>query len=143
MVDKRGISPLIATVLIIGFVIAIASIIFFWGRGYIVETAEKEGELSRLKLLCNDLKFNVLSLENSVLELENNGEVEISRFKVRNNDEVVDLSEGPLKKLSIGKFSLVNVGLAGITNFDLIPLLRPVGRGSQFIPCSNKIKTIG
>ena len=31
--DKRGISPLIATVLIIGFTVSLAAIILIWGQG--------------------------------------------------------------------------------------------------------------
>ena len=34
--DKRGISPLIATVLIIGFTVALAAVIITWGGRFIL-----------------------------------------------------------------------------------------------------------
>ena len=41
MKNKKAISPLIATVLIIGFTITIAAILMIWGGNLVKERAEK------------------------------------------------------------------------------------------------------
>jgi flagellin-like protein len=151
--EKRGISPLIATVILIGFVIAVAAVIFFWGKSYIVETAQKEGALSETKLKCNDVKFEVLSDATEIfsgnLELENKGGVEISGFKVRSENiaggaTLMDLSgkEAILALYGTAMFSLDSTGIDTSSAFDIIPMLKPEGRGAQLIPCSDKIKKI-
>lgn len=41
---KRGLSPVIATVLLISLAIILAVIVFLWARGFIDEQVQKEGE---------------------------------------------------------------------------------------------------
>lgn len=43
MVNKRGLSPIIATVLLIFLVLILASIVFLWARGFFSEQLEKGG----------------------------------------------------------------------------------------------------
>ena len=52
---KRGISPVIATVLLIAMVVVIALIIFIWFRGMVGEGAEKFGK--NVELVCEDVEF--------------------------------------------------------------------------------------
>ena len=136
---KKGISPLIATVLLVGFVVVIASLIFFWGKSYIMETAQKEGELSKFKMLCNDVNFDVVNFDGSELELENKGSVDLVGFKLRaENLDTIDIKK-ILKSYEQDRFTIPN----GVGNeFDLIPLLQPEGKGAPLVPCSNKIKKI-
>lgn len=49
---KRGISPLIATVLLIGFTIALASIIFSWISSFTEERAGKTAEIVKSEVSC-------------------------------------------------------------------------------------------
>ena len=49
---KRGISPLIATVLIIGFTVALAAIIMTWGQSFIKKTQETTTETTNIALIC-------------------------------------------------------------------------------------------
>ena len=78
--QKRGISPLIATVLIIAFVIVLAAIIFIWLSGsvekIIISQEEAEKELS-----CTDIKLDIKKacVENSYINLliENTGAKDI------------------------------------------------------------------
>ena len=46
---KKGISPLVATVLLIGFVIVIAVTVWFWYRGIVEEQAQKTGTTTTTK----------------------------------------------------------------------------------------------
>ena len=148
--EKRGISPLIATVILIGFVIVVAAVIFFWGKSYIVETAQKEGALSETKLKCNDVKFEVLSDADEIvsgnLELENKGGVEISGFKIRSNIGIFPLEDTTGNPAKLAQFGIalfvIPADIDVSSEFDIIPMLKPEGRGAQLIPCSDKIKKI-
>ena len=54
---KRGVSPVIATVLLIVLVVILASIIFIWARGFLSEGAIKGDRV--VESSCEDVKFEV------------------------------------------------------------------------------------
>jgi len=60
--SKRGITPLIATVLLIGFTIALAAIIITWGGQFVRKTQERVGIESELQLSCSQLNFDIDSV---------------------------------------------------------------------------------
>ena len=53
MVSKKGISPLIATVLIIGFVIVLAALVMQWGSGLFENIKEETSTSSEISLACS------------------------------------------------------------------------------------------
>ena len=55
----KGVSPLIATVLLIGFVIALVAVVMLWGKSFIMEKAAKEGSLSQKQLDCVRIEIDV------------------------------------------------------------------------------------
>jgi len=48
--NKKGISPLVATVLIIGFTVALAAVIMVWGQDFITGMVERTENLEPLRL---------------------------------------------------------------------------------------------
>ena len=50
--SKRGISPLIATVLLIAFAVALGAVVMNWGRSYVEETARQSGITSDTRVTC-------------------------------------------------------------------------------------------
>ena len=42
-IEKRGLSPVIATVLLVGIALVLASIVFLWAKNFIGEAVTKEG----------------------------------------------------------------------------------------------------
>ena len=50
--NKKGISPLIATVLVIGFTIVLAAMVITWGTKLFKTTTEETGKTSQFNLLC-------------------------------------------------------------------------------------------
>ena len=85
---KRGISPLIATVLLIGFTITIAAAIMMWAGDYIKERAEKEGIRGEAQSECItsvDVKLKDLKCEQDKITaiIENKGSVKIGYFRAR------------------------------------------------------------
>jgi len=80
MKNKRGISPVIATVLLIAMVVVIGLIVFLWFRGMIVEPGMKFGK--NVKLNCPDVNFEA-SYSGGILSIVNIVNVPIYRMKVK------------------------------------------------------------
>ena len=51
--NKKGISPLIATVLLIVFALVIAGMILSWGRGQVTSITDTAGEQVNIELTCS------------------------------------------------------------------------------------------
>ncbi len=80
MKNKRGISPVIATVLLIAMVVVIGSIVFLWFRGMVQEEATKFGK--NVKLVCDDINFEA-SYSGGILSIVNTGTIPIYRMKLK------------------------------------------------------------
>jgi FlaG/FlaF family flagellin (archaellin) len=78
--EKTGLSPVIATVLLISIVVAIGMIIFLWARGFVKEEGTKFGK--NIKLSCEDVEFEA-SYQGEVLSIVNSGNVPIYRVKLK------------------------------------------------------------
>lgn len=130
---KQGISPLIASVLVIGMVIVAASIVFFWGRGFTEEIIEKEGAISQQRLNCaTDIKINVVRESGGQLTVENLGSGRVDAFSV-----VVD-GQATEEPTSIDPGNTAQIGHSANPGqkVDIIPKIR-IGAGI-FQPCSSQ-----
>ena len=81
---KKGVSPVIATILLIAIVIVLALIIFLWARGFVAEKAEKFGRA--VELSCEDVNFEsgvFCESSSCVLEIVNRGDVPLYGFEVK------------------------------------------------------------
>jgi len=79
---KKGISPVIATVLLIAMVVVVALIVFVWFRGMVGESATKMGK--NIKLVCDDVKFDAsYSTSSDKLTIVNRADVPIFQLRVR------------------------------------------------------------
>ncbi len=78
--NKKGISPVIATVLLITMVIVIGLIVFLWIRGLVVEGCEKFDKACVLN--CEDVMFDA-DYSNGVLAVSNTGNIPIFRVKLK------------------------------------------------------------
>ncbi len=77
---KKGLSPVIASVLMILLVLVLAAIIFLWARGFIGEQIEKFGR--PIEATCGEVKFEVFRQENE-LEIVNRGNVDIRHLDIK------------------------------------------------------------
>lgn len=82
--NKRGLSPIIASVLLIVVVVAIGIIIFLWLRNISGEAYEKfSGTSARnVESVCRDLSFRA-GYSNGMLSVQNNGNVPIVDFLIK------------------------------------------------------------
>lgn len=93
---KRGISPVIATVLLIGIVVVIAIIVFMWMRG-ISEEAITKFDGTNVKMVCEEVSFDA-QFSDGYLYLSNNGQVPIYKIKAKiegaGSHETFELKDG-------------------------------------------------
>ncbi len=79
-INKRGVSPIIATVLLIGMVIVIALILFLWFKSLRGETITKFGG-QNVELVCGDVNFRAEYVGNRLV-ISNIGNVPIYEMNV-------------------------------------------------------------
>lgn len=81
--NKKGVSPVIATVLLIGMVVVLALIVFVWMRALARETITKfDGE--NIELSCDKVSIDAdYSSSSGILTVTNNGNTPIYRLKMK------------------------------------------------------------
>jgi flagellin-like protein len=63
--NKKGVSPLIATVLLIAFAVALGAVVMNWGRAYVEDTATFAQQKSDTEIKCsNDARMEFLMINN-------------------------------------------------------------------------------
>jgi|TARA_Y100000310_G_C20654798_1_gene801421 flagellin-like protein len=83
--NEKAVSPVIATVLLIGMVIVISSIVFFWFKGITQEAIVKFDK--NIELVCDEIQFEAdYSVEEGVLAISNIGNVPIYNMKLKISD---------------------------------------------------------
>lgn len=64
MKSKRGVSPLIATVLLIAFAVALGAVVMNWGRTYVENTASNAADKSDTEIKCSmDVRLEVPEID--------------------------------------------------------------------------------
>ena len=126
MKNKKGISPLIATVLLIGFSVALAAVVMTWGLDYLKGTTEKVGGKTDEVLLCaTELDFEISSVDcnTGTVQVQNNGAVDIANltFRVYKSGDVLPQSVEGIPSLGIKTYTL---DLAGATKIEALAHLR-------------------
>lgn len=134
--NSRGVSPVIATVLLIGLVIALGGVVFVWFQSFTHEAVTKfEGE--NIELVCGDasLQFEA-SYSGGDLAISNTGNVPIYSFNIQISQAgggyiTQDINEidgnWPNVGLRQGGVFSANIGgsvSASTTQIILIPILR-------------------
>jgi flagellin-like protein len=95
--SRKAVSPLIATVLLIAFAVALGAVVMNWGRGYVEDTANMARERSDAEVTCTaEVDLSIVQIDNTPqicynttspghvhMILENTKAKEIERFEVR------------------------------------------------------------
>ena len=124
---KKGLSPVIATMLLITIVIVIGLIIFLWFRG-INEEAITKFDGTNIKLICEEVSFDA-SYESNNLYILNTGNVPIYQIKVKkvgegsHSTETIETNWPELGLNQGGAFSGNLVSMNNINKILLIPVL--------------------
>lgn len=95
--DKKGVSPVIATVLLIALVVIIALIVFLWFRSITQEAIVKFGD-QNVELVCEDVQFiATYDSATDTLSVSNTGNVPIYSMSIKISEtgkyQTEDISE--------------------------------------------------
>jgi flagellin-like protein len=145
--DKKGLSPVIASVLMVALVLVLAAIVFMWARGFISEQIEKFGQ--PVEKACDDVSFVVDLVKLGIgyeLEIENTGNVPIQNFDIKKTiggDSVIEKF-----KFSVNEGDSVKQGIEIGTKTDevvIYPALLGKLRGkatNKVFTCSERGETV-
>ena len=78
---KKGLSPVIASVMMIMLVLVLSAMIFLWARGFISEQIEKFNK--PIGDVCAEVDFDVVLVGTNELEIINRGNVGIRSFDIK------------------------------------------------------------
>jgi flagellin-like protein len=118
--SKKGLSPVVATILLIAIVVILAIIIFLWARGFVAERAEKFGRA--VELSCEDVNFDTgVFLDDGngpcnqgefILEIVNRGDIPLYGFEVKDLSDPgsVIVNEILTNTVSIGQSAQLCLG---------------------------------
>ncbi|MBU2503469.1 MAG: hypothetical protein KJ879_00220 [Nanoarchaeota archaeon] len=136
--QKKGVSPVVATVLLVVMVIIIGLIIFLWFQSFLIDVCTKFGG-SNCDLVCDDVQL-LASYSGGTLTVSNIGNVPVYSIKLKisegksyKTENIEDISDKwpTLTGLRQGAvFSDSSVSFSGdVTNIIMIPVL--VGTTSE------------
>lgn len=143
---KKGVSPVIATVLLIAMVITSGVVVFIWFNQMTQESITKFGG-TNVELVCDEVKFDA-SYSGGILSLSNSGNVPIFGMKVKISDvgsyetkDLKDLSEDwPATGLNQGGVFSGNIaGQVTEGSIVLTPVLMGTSdKGKRTFVCDEK-----
>ena len=160
MLNKRGISPLIATVLIIGFTIALAAVIISWGQTFTRQIQQETETSSNEQIACaTEVVFDVTNgcqiagspTGNVKVIVKNDGSRIINKFLIRSYQAADNVAQNELQFGTNGNgipaFGIESetyapsYTLVGSTKMvELIPVVTIEGKQ---VTCSLNIKRYG
>ena len=142
-INKKGITPLIATVLLIGFTVALAGIVITWGGGFVERIQSGTDERTAQTLASiSDLRLEIEKVTcPDTISIENKGNLRIERSLLRffNSDGefIGDNSVDGIDKYELRTFVLNPAIPSGTTKVQIIATLIVEG---QEVTCGDSSK---
>ena len=140
--NNKGLSPVIATVLLVAMVVVMGAIVFVWFKGFVGESTLKFNK--NIALACNDVQFTA-SYTQGVLSITNTGNVPIYDFMINvgssggyNTQDLKTISSAtwPIEGLNDGGLFSQNIGssppISQATSMTVIPVLRGVSQSGVY-----------
>ncbi len=143
-INKKGISPLIATVLLIGFTVALAAFVITWGGEFTRDiTSDTKDRSSRTVACTNELKFDVKKIDCAAdtILIDNIGDIDIKGLTLRyfniNGDNLGVANTGSVNRFQIATINLGTIP-ASTSQVEAIAILEKEGKN---VTCSDSIVT--
>jgi hypothetical protein len=87
--NKKGVSPVIATTILIGFAVVVTSIVMLFGGDLLEDIQKKQGITMEQTLQCDSMHFKVTNiLQGNRLQITNDGKVDINAFLIEPHHKV-------------------------------------------------------
>ena len=130
---KRGISPLIATVLLIAFAVSIGAMVMNWGKDVVANTGD-----------CNDVKLDIQQLNGKPMfcydsintqinvMIKNTGSVDVEKMLLRVVSSDFKIDEKPLddSAIKVGDVKIKNIDYlrSGKFRVEMVPIISSAGK---------------
>ena len=127
--NKKAISPLIASVLLIGFTVALAAVVMTWGGGFVRKTTEQTGETAEKTIMCANLNLEITGFNcgDKKVTISNSKDIKIIKTTFRKLDKDGNLIGTPITKTDeIGAYGIkIFEGIidTGVYKIQVIPEL--------------------
>lgn len=154
--SKRGVSPLIATVLLIAFSVALGAVVMNWGKGFITDQTEYVDAKTQIQLSCSiDVIIDFLEISDSkqvcynssegavYFTIDNQGASNVSGISIQvinsnkdtfGNESIYNLVSGAAQRYRIND---TNMGVAEYV--ALTPMITTPGTTTRQVCTNNKI----
>lgn len=144
MLKKRGISQQIATVLLVGFTIALLVLLFLWGQQFIKERAAKQGKIAEIELNCGEIDISIVNAyqqgSNAIIVLKNKRDMKINKFTFRLEGSDIEPKEtlDKLNNLEVKQYTIPfeEDELKTLNRITVVPWLK-VAFG-YYLPCNKQ-----
>ncbi len=129
--NRKGLSPVIATILLVGLVVVSGTIIFTWIRGLTQESVTKFDQ--NIQLVCGNVEFEA-TYSDGKIDVSNIGNIPIYDFQVKISYTSGDYITKKIREYDGWSVSGLNVGGAVTVNPGPIPaneiILTPILAGT-------------
>ncbi|MEK6839691.1 MAG: archaellin/type IV pilin N-terminal domain-containing protein [Nanoarchaeota archaeon] len=140
--NKKGISPLVATVVLVGIVVAVIVVITLWGKGVQEDLQQKQGGIALAEITCTSVSIDVSDVSSSSVTVSNNGEHELSGvvIVVKGGDDMQ--SQLFMQEIAPGDArSFPFTGIPGVGVVEEVTVIPSVGLGINR-PCTEQKKEV-
>lgn len=152
--SKKGVSPLIATVLLIAFAVALGAVVMNWGKTYVEDQADRVGKRSDSQITCSmDVQLNWYKRNNIdqvcygsnyvFFTIDNKGNIDVEDLKLIVDGETdifvnESLINETFKKAYIKRFNITydNSTYGAIQQVRIVPTVNIKG---DILVCSDRV----
>lgn len=148
--ERKGVSPVITTVLLVLIVLVLATLIIVWGTQFIPEKLSKFG--ASIEDGCSNVKLTATPSgegANMMLALANTGDIHIYKIGVQtiggSSSEIKTYDLGPNNNgLKPGDTFSINVNAGSADKLEIVPIIlgETEGKTIQEFSCSGNSKVI-
>lgn len=120
--QKKGLSPIITTVLLVVIALVLASVIFMWATGFFKEQISKSGQ--PIDTICKDMNLQVAVTGANELSINNQGDYPLYKITIRVSGSGTSNKEDKEVDILPGSSGVIisTLQLSGAT-VEVIPIL--------------------
>ena len=136
MKQKKAVSTIIATILILMLVIVLTTIIFNWSKDFLIDQISGDRNINNI---CKEIKWSALKEGDGDWGFRNDGNIIIQKYKVFYSEQGREGYKDPVDKIvnpsevemvsTATQFSELNLNLLTYTEIKVIPIV--IGKSKE------------
>ena len=130
--SRKAVSPLIATVLLIAFAVALGAVVMNWGRSYVEDTAAFAKEKSSTEIKCS------MDIRTEILRIGENTQICYTQDPTDENKGVINFTIQNSGTVRIDGMRIQAIGNASIVSLELNDTFNPAEPKREYMNYSQK-----